>query len=411
MRIWEVDDNKAIPSDLVREQDFILRLRRLYRTNLHYLVLELPLGRIAQKILDVKIDGLLDAIQQFAAASSGQCLELSNGDVFLIWEDVPSKRTLPQALTKELLGDHIAPEDKDAIRSYRLPADYALLRERANWHVEQAQAAAANLADQETALQILHSDAARGPLTAWGVNQIERLLDEINVRRYLRAQPVYQHHQGQWRPLFAEHFVSINDLKQERFPRLDIAAREHLFLEVCQALDRNLLAELTEHFEPIRGQAISLNVSVSTVLGGVFARFAHQVNQLERSRICFEIHRGELLNDFTQTLNAIELLRREHFRVAIDSVTPDMLAYMNIGRFAVDLIKVNVAGDRALALRDPVTLAALQSIPREKIVFFRCDTEPALRIGQELGIDKYQGWLIDGLVKATTQPHVAKTPA
>lgn len=410
MRIWEVDDSKAIPSDLVREQDFIMRLRRLHRSNLAYLVLELPLGLIAQKILDIKVDALQDAMQSFASASGGQCLDMSNGDVFLIWEDSPAKRGLPEALLKELLGDKAQAAELPTVHTYRLPVDYAALRERANWHVEQAQSAAASLTDQEAASQILHSDAARGPLTAWGVNQIERLLEEINVRRYLRAQSVYQHHQGQWRPLFAEHFISMNELKQERFPRLDIAAREHLFLEVCQALDRNLLAELTEHFEPIRGQAISLNISVSTVLGGVFARFAHQVNQVERSRICFEIHRGELLNDFAQTMNALELLRREHFRVAIDSVTPDMLAFINLNHLPVDLVKINVAGDRAAALHRPPILAALRAIPPEKIIFFRCDTDPAFQIGRELGIDKFQGWLIDDLAK-NAGAVVAKSPA
>ena len=43
MRTWEVDDNRMIPSDLVREQDFILHIRRLRRLDAAQMVVNLVL--------------------------------------------------------------------------------------------------------------------------------------------------------------------------------------------------------------------------------------------------------------------------------------------------------------------------------------------------------------------------------
>lgn len=44
MRIWEIEDNKAIPSDLVREQDFVMRVRRLNRLVTPALVINLVIS-------------------------------------------------------------------------------------------------------------------------------------------------------------------------------------------------------------------------------------------------------------------------------------------------------------------------------------------------------------------------------
>ena len=45
-------------------------------------------------------------------------------------------------------------------------------------------------------------------------------------------------------------------------------------------------------------------------------------------------------------------MRSEGFKVAIDSVTPDMIDYLNLSSFDVDQIKINVSKDRAAQLDD-----------------------------------------------------------
>ncbi|HEY4123171.1 MAG TPA: EAL domain-containing protein, partial [Rhizomicrobium sp.] len=250
----------------------------------------------------------------------------------------------------------------------------------------------------------LQSEAARGPLTAWSVDQIEKLLMEIDLRRYVRTQPVYEYRpDNTWLPLLEEYFVSFADLKRERFPKLEFEAPEHLFLELCQALDRRLLAELTQRFDSIAGRRINLNISVNSILGPAFAQFCFVVPKNQRPMICFELHRGDLLQDFALTLNAMMSLHREGFKVAIDSVTPDMVNYLNLAGFEADYIKINVSKDRADQLTDATIRQGLTRIPKEKLIFFRCDNEKALAIGLEIGVSKFQGWLIDDAAHGGTK--------
>ncbi len=405
MRIWETEDNKAIPSDLVREQDFTMRIRRLHRLETPHLVVNIELSRMKA---DDSGRGDLELAQKrlrsFTAETGGTYAEMSNGDPFIIWSGKHDIAALSAGALKTALAMGANPEDSIGhLFVYRMPEDYQKLRERINHYVEASRAAATRTAlargADETAAQALQGGAARGPLTAWGVNQIERLLEDIDLEQYVRAQPIYGlGRDGVWRMIFEECFLGFNELKQTYFPRMEISAHEHMFLGLCQGLDSRLLARFTRKPELLVGRRLSLNLSVSSVLGPILSAFAHAVPRNGRGNIVFELHRGDLLQDFAMTLNAISVLRHEGFRVALDSITPDMLPYVNLMGLGADYIKINVAGDRASHLNLPQVKEHLAKIPREKLIFFRCESQQALSVGRNLGILMFQGWLVDELV-------------
>ena len=92
-------------------------------------------------------------------------------------------------------------------------------------------------------------------------------------------------------------------------------------------------------------------------------------------------------------------LHREGFKVAIDSVTPDLAQYLNLAAFEADYIKINVSKDRADMLKDPKIRTSIAPLPKDKLIFFRCDNDRALSYGLELGVSKFQGWLIDDAIQ------------
>ena len=394
MRVWEVENDKAIPTDLVREQDFILRVRRLHRLGTPHLVINLVLGAMQSLGSRRALEAMQEKLRDFAKVTNGTFADMSNGDVFISWEETADANILSSRVIAAILPEDHQEDVCKIVLTYHLPQDYPLLRERANYYVEIVQSAA--LLNNNSPSEVLKSYVAHGGLTAWSVDQIGKLLDDIDLRRYSRVQPVYRRDdKGVFAPQWEEHFISFEDLRRERFPKIDIITPEHLFLALCETLDQKLLAGLTESYDTLAGRSVSFNLSVSTVMGSVFAGFAHRVPASQHHYVGFEIHRGDLLQDFARTLSAIEVLRREKFRVALDSVTPDMLPYLNTALFDVDYIKVNVSKDRVELLKDPAIRKALAQIPAEKIVFFRCDNEAALAAGVDLGVRYYQGWLID----------------
>lgn len=401
MRTWEIEDSKALPSDLVHEQDFILRVRRMQRHSTPHLVINLVLGGTEPFSMH---QGALEAVQrqlqEFTRVTQGFYSEMSNGDVFIAWEETAETQLLPARIVAAILPDAAKGADTGGfLLVYHMPKDYTPLRERTNYYIEAAQAMQiAALSNEGSPAQALQSEAARGELTAWSVDQIGRLLGEIDLRHYARAQFIYHREtSGTWRQVCEEYFIGFEDLRRERFPKLDLVTTEHLFLALCEMLDQQLLAMLTKHPEIIIGRDVRLNVSVRSIMSSHFALFMRSVPHDRRGLIGFEIHRGDLFQDFVMTLGAIDILHKEGFRTAIDSVTPDMVDYLNLQAFNVDHIKINVSKDRAAQLDNPAIRQGLARLPAEKLIFFRCDNERALRAGLALGVTRFQGWLIDDM--------------
>src|ERR1700733_14936150 len=106
MRVWEFEDNKAIPSDLVREQDFILRVRRLQRLGPPHLVVNLVLN--ALEIISKSrraLEAVQERLQEFAKLTKGTYAEMSNGDVFIIWEENASAQALSSRIVQAILPE------------------------------------------------------------------------------------------------------------------------------------------------------------------------------------------------------------------------------------------------------------------------------------------------------------------
>ncbi|MDE2029485.1 MAG: EAL domain-containing protein [Alphaproteobacteria bacterium] len=378
-----------MPSDLVREQDFILRVRRMQRTGTPCLVLNFVLNAVPHlaKSHDA-LEAVQKQLQEFARVSSGTYSEMSNGDVFIAWEGGADAEALSAKIVAAILPEQ--PDDMSKfLLTYHMPRDYTALRERTNHYVEVVRAAATVGSVEEEAA------AARGQLTARNVDRVEQVLEEIDLRHYGRTQNIYQRHGTEWQVAGEEYFISFGDLHRERFPKLEFVSTEHLFLALCGFLDQRLLAMLTANYDTIGGKAMNLNLAVSSIVGSVFAQFVRRVPREHRPLIGFELHRGDLFQDFSLTLGAMDVLKREGFRVALDSVTPDMVNYVDLAAFPVDTIKINVSRDRALQLEDRAIRQGLEKLPPEKLVFFRCDNERALTTGIDLGVKYFQGWLID----------------
>jgi hypothetical protein len=384
---------------MISEQDFILTLRRLNRHASAHTVVnvvrELPDYNAATA--DLGGDNVETSIKQLAKKSGGDVFVMSNGDLFLIFSAMN-----PQQL--EACKTSLASTSGDAaqrvITAYNLPQDYMALRERANVYVELANASEHMGAVQSATLALQAHDVG-GPLSAWSLSQVETLIESLDIKRYVRTQPVYhQGERGVWEKKFIDFYVSIVDLKRERFPRLVLDTPQRLFLELCYSLDRKLLMELTNHTEQWENKHISINLSVETVLSSVFAQFCHVIPKTARSKINFEIHRSEVFLNFTTTRNAIGVLKEEGFNVGIDGITASVLPFIRFENINVDYYKVTATREKWSGMNSPDVIQALQAIPSDKIIFSQCDHDEALALGQKLGVKNYQGWLIDDVANA-----------
>ena len=218
---------------------------------------------------------------------------MTNGDAFLMLP--PQKAETELAFGAQLvmgaLPSGIEPGRTPVswLEAYALPEAYTPLRERANYYVELAKELDAVQAETPEAL--LQSQNVRGPLTAYSLSQIERLLDELDIYPYIRAQTVWNKNGEQWTPLYDEHYISTADLQRDKFPQLELRASGRLFAELASLLDRRMLAAMLRGQDQWRGRPIGLNLSAGTVLSSTFAQFCHVVHGRDAQTRAFRTER------------------------------------------------------------------------------------------------------------------------
>lgn len=401
MRTWEIEDNRAIPSDLVREQDFILQVRRLNRIGLPHVVINLALT-ITDPVQGGRgmLESAQDRVSRWGEALGARIAEMSNGDLFIVLESSKYSADLEKQIIAIVWPEGLTEDKRNLVYTrYRLPEDYAALRERINAYVEIVRNAVI-AGGEEAPSRLLQTEAARGPINSWSSNQIEKLLNEIDIYKYIRAQPICERKKdGNWHMLFEEFYIAVETLRQERFPKLENLEGSHLFLALCASLDQHLLSSLTDNSERLVGRNIFLNLSVSSTMGSGFAKFTRSIPPANRDQIGFELHVNDLFQNLDAALNSISIIKQEGFGVSIDNISPSVLPYLNLHLIEVDYIKINTEKDKVELLQKPEFLRALTMLPIEKVIFSRCDSEAALMSGLASGVTKFQGWLIDGYIR------------
>lgn len=405
MRQWEFIDDKAAPLNIVFEQDFILHIRRLKKQRTPFIVANLILSAIPSSGIDgSSMEDMHNRLKSFMQSEKGVFAPMSNGDVFLTWEVSPEKAHLVSQVLQIALPPGTGRYDQeDYLQLYKLPDDYVKIREVIDGYLKTTSPA---LKTKEQKLvdcmRYLQSEDARGDMTAWSVTKIEGLIKRIDLHNYILTQPIYRRHEdGSWERICDEAYIGLGTLHEKYFPHTNVHKPKHLFLELCQFLDTKFLCILKENYDSIQGMNLSLNFSIPTVLGIDFAMFTRNVPKEDRKNFGFEVHCGDLLQDFEVTLNMIDTMREEGFNIALDGVTPNMLKYFDFSSLNLDAIKINVSKDNLQMLGEQETQKAIMLIDPDKVIFSHCDNLAALDIGKTLNITKYQGFLIDE--KATRQ--------
>lgn len=389
----------TITPGLVLEQDFILQVRRLQKTVEPHWVLNVQFANMPALVGKRDLmDSAQDRLHEFARQQGGELYLMTNGDAFLVMPEVRGEEpiTFGARMVTAALPQGMDPGRSPVgwLQVFPMPDSYLPLRERVNYYIELAKEIEESQADTPEVL--LQSEEVRGPLTAYSLSQIERLLDDIDTIRYMRSQNVYQANAaGKWGVVYEENYISTHELQKEKFPRLEIRASGRLFAEMASMLDRRTLAAMIRGQDRWRGRVIGLNLSVGTVLSSVFAQFLHVVHGPARQNVCFEIHVSELLHDLRGFLSALELLTKEGFRVSIDGVSPQMLPYLRLETLPVNYIKLSVDSKGTNQLAIPQVMDYVRAIDPAKLIFMHVETPEALELGSQLGVTKYQGFYLD----------------
>lgn len=143
--------------------------------------------------------------------------------------------------------------------------------------------------------------------------------------------------------------------------------------------------------------SISVNASPATVIGGRL--LSHALEGIDLQRVIIELTEHKPVADYGALLSALEPLRRNGVRIAIDDAGAGYSSFQHVLNLRPNYLKLDVSITRNLS-HDP-TRAALAAALVEfasrtgtKVVAEGVETAEELAVLRELGVDKGQGYFL-----------------
>ncbi len=238
------------------------------------------------------------------------------------------------------------------------------------------------------------------------LNQLLEALSATDLSQMVRRQSVWQLPPG-GKPVakFDELFISIDRLNAVISPEVNLAKDRQLFQYLTRWLDKHMLTRLAwEKFGNSR--PLSLNINLSTLHSPEFLKFDNERASGWRGRTILEMQVGDLWADLAAYLAIADLVKQRGYLRCLDGVTHQAFPCINFQPLKVDLVKL-IWDDGLLQLDAAQTRTlyqAMRDCGTERIILARCGRPEAVKFGQALGLQLFQGWHLDGLQSATTRP-------
>lgn len=384
------------------EIDLLAFWRRSIRSGQSWTVLAVEFEAIHNLLENARTHRMQAALlRDLAVREHGQVFALANGDMVIALPDLAAGRRQP--LVDEIVGwilrDPDMPADGVArrVHCFVLPEHFLQVREWIGRYLKAGPQPAGPRVDPGSPEETTPSDPLAGALTPHLLARIEHRVARCDIRPFIHRQMVYSRNpegRQRWTPILEEHLVGVADLGRAIFPDVELSETSPFFAQFCGILDERLIHHMMAEKARFTAPA-SINLSLDTVFDRLFDAFAAHVPEAERPMVHVELHCGDLFRDVTRAQAAIQRLRARRFGVVLDGLTLDLLAYVRVNRFDGDFVKIHMPRGDASMLLDEDCIKAVRSLPREKVVFSRCDHDAALRVGEMLDIRLYQGWSVD----------------
>ncbi len=242
----------------------------------------------------------------------------------------------------------------------------------------------------------------RKPLTPGLLGQMESALAMADLTNMMRRQSVCAV-VGNAAPqqIFSEIYVSIGDLRDQLLPNVDITANRWLFQHLTETLDQRVLALLNKRDEYTITGEISINLNINTLLSPEFLRFDENIRPSMRGSIVLELQPTDIFADLPTYLFARDFAHERGYRICVDGVMPRMLGLIDRVRLGADMVKVISHADLGTWAQQDAEAQArrlIQRIGPARMIVTRCDDADAVKAGQELGIQLFQGRHVERLL-------------
>ncbi|NQV57454.1 MAG: EAL domain-containing protein [Rhodospirillales bacterium] len=232
--------------------------------------------------------------------------------------------------------------------------------------------------------------------------KIDEAVSKAPIAQVMKEQPaVVIGAAGLERILFREKFVSMSELQMKAAPGYDLFSNPWLFLHLTETIDKRVLGMLVRENFADRKDALSINMNVKSVLSTDFQKFDEAVG-VHTEKVVIELQQIDVFSDIENFTRAQNWLRDRGYLVLLDGLNPISLQYFNPGLLPVNYYKVAWGTEFIEAQTDRTRDQIgdlVDKVGKDRFILARTDTEQAVRWALGLGIQKFQGYFVDRLVK------------
>jgi len=245
-------------------------------------------------------------------------------------------------------------------------------------------------------------DAER-PMGPIQLDQLERNLINMEIDRMITDQTAFVIvGDSNVKPIFIEHYISVDDIKKALLPKYDLLADKWLFKRLTRTFDTKLMQILPEK-NLTRDQVNSININVATVLTPAFDKFIALFKQKNSQPLILEMGLFDVISNIRSYYQAREKLSQLGCRISLDAIDIQTLSILDRELLSVDFLKINWKADYTKIIgkaEQNDIISAIADHGKFRIILCHCDTEDALEFGKSIGIHMYQGFLIDQKFKS-----------
>lgn len=248
-----------------------------------------------------------------------------------------------------------------------------------------------------------HNPERGSPLTPLELGRAEDSLARVDLSSFTRRQPVVAFvEDGKPEVVFTEVFVSIADLRETLMPRTDLTFNPWLFQHLTQTLDRRVMAQIARREDrTLLRDGFSINVNVSTVLSEEFLTFDDDFAPSSQD-VVLEMRVDDIFSDPGSFAFARDFVMERGYRICIDGLNLNTFPYADTNRLGVSYAKLMWTPDLAAFIGTTQGQEMKQMIRDRKkgrTILARCDSEAAVKVGQQLGITLFQGRYVDSVAR------------
>jgi hypothetical protein len=276
---------------------------------------------------------------------------------------------------------------------FNLTENYRAAAERVAKYAADAQKAAEQPEGAQKTLRPLSPEDLENVLHAF-----KKFGSEKFLKAFMRDQVVVQNVPGVGlQPLMHEYFISMDSLRKPLFIDVEMRASGQLFNDFTRVLDQIVLRAF-KHLD-VTPLPFSININVVTAFTAAFADFMDQTPKDVLSRIVFEFRQADIVEHFDEFEVARGMILAMGAQIGVDKIFPQTLGLIDLDYIGAKYAKVLWReGAEDLLQERGKTFKYMLDCGLQPILI-RVDNQKAITAATALGVDTFQGFLIDDTLR------------